>query len=109
MKPLQSDLDSLYVAGKITEDEYLHLATEDVNVLAIAVDKIDGFTTVSLMKEASKYSAEVLYPFDHADLDEKFMKHEASLKTACDNFENKITYLQRSRGHDFEVTWYIKK
>jgi hypothetical protein len=103
------ELDKLYLRGKLSEDEYIHLATDDVHVLAIAVDKIDGITTVSLTKEASKFCGEILYPLEQTYLDEKFLKNEASLKDACQKFINKVASLERGRGHEFEVTWYFQK
>mgnify|MGYP000081794384 CR=1 FL=1 len=108
MKLNQADLDEFYIRGKISEDEYLHLATEDVSVLAIAVDRVDGFTTVSLSKESSFYSGEVLYPVDQTYLDEKFIKKESSLSNACDQFMKKVSALER-RGHEFEIDWYIDR
>jgi hypothetical protein len=94
---------------KLTEAEYMNLATEDFNVLAIAVDKVDGITTVSLTKEATKFNGEILYPLEQTYLDEKFIKNESSLQNACDKFVNKIAHLENSRGHEFEVTWYFKR
>jgi hypothetical protein len=103
------ELDKLYLRGKLSEAEYINLATSDINVLAIAVDRIDGITTVSLTKEASNFCGEVLYPLEQTYLDEKFLKNEASLDDACKKFISKITSLERGRGHEFDVTWYFKR
>jgi len=102
-----ADLDKFYIQGKISEAEYINLAIEDVNILATAVDKVDGITTVSLTKEASTYAGEVMYPLDQTYLDEKFMKKEQSLAQAKEKFLSKVSALER-RGHEFEITWYVK-
>ena len=101
------DLDLLFIQGKINEDEYLKLATEDINVIAIAVDKIDGITTVSLLKELEAYQGEVFYPLEQTYLDEKFTLPGTSLKTACQKFMEKIGALEKNRGHEFDITWYL--
>jgi hypothetical protein len=103
-----SDLDDFYVKGEINEKEYLHLAMEDVDILAIATDNSDNLTTVSLMKSGGYYYAEVLYS-ELNKKDETFLNKEASLEKACNVFMEKIVNLEKKKHHEFEVAWYFQK
>lgn len=103
-----SDLDDFYIKGEISENEYLHLAMEDVNILAIATDKNDDKTTVSLIKSGGSYFGEVLYA-ELTKKDEKFLSKEASLDDACNKFLQKVVALENGNHHEFEVIWYLHR
>ena len=101
-----SELDDAFLKGAISEEEYLHLATEDISILATAVDQIDQFTTVSLIKEGRNYNIDVIYSQEFSYLDENI--NENNTRQACNIFFNKIKMLEK-RGHKFSLNWYLKK
>jgi len=103
-----SDLDDFYIKGEINENEYLHLAMEDVNILAIATDNSDNATTVSLIKSGGYYSGEVLYQ-QLSKKDEQFIVKESSLDSACEKFLQKVVALEKKGNNEFEIIWYFHK
>ena len=105
---MSSDLDKLFLKGKLTEDEYCALAIEDGQVIAVAIDDIDRITTVALSNTSKGYTGEVLYSPELTKSDEKFLSKEKNFQIARKNFLDKIKKLEYNGKHKFEITWFSK-
>lgn len=104
MRLTQDELDTMFLKGKLSETEYLHLASDDTDTVAIAVDRVDGTTSVSLVKQAGKFSCQVFYPIEHTALDEMCFSGVPLAKEANKLFLEKVKSLE-TRGHEFDVMW----
>jgi len=103
---MDSNLDRLFIQGKLSEEEYCALAMNEGQVVAIAVCEKDRITTISLSLSKSGYLGEVLYSPDLEKPDEKFLSKENNFDMARNAFLKRIGALENTGRHKFETTWF---